>query len=133
MNFEYGDRNTATSLQQRFGDGSVSPKEVIDALLERNRQHKLPFAHASLDLISRHSPVLKDVPADVMSVLAEQLPGKVVAVFEQEWRDAFRAPPPPITTTTTNTTTTTTTTTTTDATIPATLTTSPATPGVDTT
>jgi hypothetical protein len=111
----------------------VSPKEVIDALLERNRQQKLPFAHASLDLISRHSPVLKDVPTELIPVLAEQLPNEVLAVFEQEWRDAFRVPPPPITTTTANTTTTTTTTTTTDATIPTTLTTSPATPGADTT
>jgi hypothetical protein len=134
MNFEYGDKNTAALLQQYFWDdslnGSLSPKEVIDTVLERNRQQKLPFAQASLDLIARHSPVLKDVPADVMSVLAEQLPNEVIAVFEQEWRDAFRAPPPPITTTTTNTTTTTTTTTatttTTDLTIPTALTTSPA-------
>jgi hypothetical protein len=47
-------------------------------------------------------------------------------VFEQEWKDAFRAPPPPVITTTTNATTTTTITTTTDSTIPTTLITSPA-------
>jgi hypothetical protein len=63
---------------------------------------------------------------DVLPLLAEQLPNEVLAVFEQEWKEAFRAPPPPITSTTTNTTTTTTTTTTTDSTIPTTLTTSPA-------
>ena len=137
MNFEYGNNNTAAFLQQRFREnslhGSLSPKEVIDTVLERNRQQKLPFAQASLDLIARHSPVLKDVPADVMSVFAEQLPNEVIAVFEQEWRDAFRAPPPPITNTTTNTTTTTTTTTTTDATIPTILTTAPTPLATDTT
>jgi len=76
----------------------------------------------------RHSPALKGmgVTTDVLPVLAQQLSTEVLAVFEQEWKEAFRAPPPPITTTTTNTTTTTTTTTTTDATIPLTLTTSPA-------
>jgi carbon monoxide dehydrogenase subunit G len=61
-----------------------------------------------------------------MPVLAEQLSTEVLAVFEQEWRDAFRAPPPPVTTTTTNATVTTTTTTTTDSTIPTTLVTPPA-------
>jgi carbon monoxide dehydrogenase subunit G len=76
----------------------------------------------------RHSPVLKDMdfPTDVIPVLAQQLSTEVLSVFEQEWRDAFRAPPPPVITTTTNATITTTTTTTTDSTIPTTLITSPA-------
>jgi Ran GTPase-activating protein (RanGAP) involved in mRNA processing and transport len=98
-------------------------------LLKRNRLLELQsFAEASLDLLVRHSPALKGmgVTTDVLPVLAQQLSTEVLAVFEQEWKEAFRAPPPPITTTTTNTTTTTTTTTTTDATIPLTLTTSPA-------
>ena len=75
----------------------------------------------------RHSPALKnmDFPTDVIPVLAQQLSNEVLSVFEQEWRDAFRAPPPPVTTTTTNATVTTTTTTTTDSTTP-TLITSPA-------
>lgn len=97
-------------------------------LLERNKRLKLqPYAEASLDLLVRHSPALKNMglPTDLMPVLAEQLSTEVLAVFEQEWRDALRAPPPPITTTTTNATVTTTTTTTTDSTIP-TLITSPA-------
>jgi hypothetical protein len=97
-------------------------------LLERNRRLKLqPYVEASLDLIFKHSPVLRAVgmPTDVIPVLAQQLSTEVLAVLEQEWRNAFRAPPPPITTTTTNATVTTTTTTTTDSTTP-TLITSPA-------
>jgi hypothetical protein len=111
----------------RASNEFVHMKERINALLERNRQHKLPYAQASLALLAKYSPVLKDVPADLISVLAEQLPNEVVAVFEQEWRDAFRVPPPPIITTTTNTTSTTTTTTTTrnDTAVPNMLTTSP--------
>jgi len=104
--------------------------------LERNRQRKtnLPYAEASLDLLVRHSPTLKDigVPTDVLPLIAEQLPTEVMATFEKEWRDAFRAPVPPVITTTTNTTTITTTTTTTDATIPTILTTSPVVTSTDT-
>ena len=97
--------------------------------MERNRRLKLqPYAEASLDLIFKHSPVLRAVgmPTDVIPVLAQQLSNEVLSVFEQEWREAFRAPPPPVTTTTTNATITTTTTTTTDSTIPTTLVTPPA-------
>ena len=104
-------------------------QEKISSLLERNKRLKLqPYAEASLDLLVRHSPALKDMgfTTDVLPLLAEQLPNEVLAVFEQEWRDAFRAPPPPVTTTTTNATVTTTTTTTTDSTISTTLITSPA-------
>ena len=107
---------------------STVQDEIIN-LLERNRDLRLqPYAKASVDLLVRHSPVLKDMdfPTDVIPVLAQQLSTEVLSVFEQEWRDAFRAPPPPVITTTTNATITTTTTTTTDSTIPTTLITSPA-------
>jgi hypothetical protein len=117
---------TLTSLNVCFG--SKFQKD-IDDLLEGNKRLKLqPFAKASLDLIFKHSPAIREVglPADVIPVLAQQLSTEVLAVFEQEWRDAFRAPPPPVITTTTNATITTTTTTTTDATIPTTVVTPPA-------
>ena len=101
----------------------------INGLLEKNRRLKLqPYAEASLDLLVRYSPELEDMDGlrDVLPLVGEHLSTEVMAIFEQEWQDAFRAPPPPITTTTTNTTTTTTTATTTDSTAPTTLTTSPA-------
>ncbi len=66
------------------------------------------------------------MPTDVLPLIAEQLSTEVLAIFEKERRDAFRAPAPPVTTTTTNMTTTTTTTTTTGATIPTTVVTPPA-------
>ncbi len=105
-------------------------REEIEELLEKNRQRKenLPYAKASLDLLVRHSPVLKNMgfPTDVIPVLAQQLSNEVLAVFGQEWQEVFRAPAPPVITTTTNATITTTTTTTTDSTIPTTLISSPA-------
>ena len=103
-------------------------RQKIHDLLERNKQQLLIHAGASLDLIFKHSPAIREVglPADVIPVLAEQLSTEVLAVFEQEWKDAFRAPPPPVITTTTNATVTTTTTTTTVSTIPTTLVTPPA-------
>jgi hypothetical protein len=121
---------TLTSLSFSCTEGGMD----IQArdLLERNKQLKrlklMPYAQASLDLLVRHSPALKDMnfPTDVLPLLAEQLSNEALVVFEQEWKDAFRAPPPPVITTTTNATVTTTTTTTTDATIPTTLVTSPA-------
>ncbi len=119
---------TLTTLYLGFGSDSELMKE-ISGLLERNRRLKLmPYAEASLDLLVRHSPELKDMDElrDVLPLVGEHLSTEVMAIFEQEWKDAFRAPPPPITTTTTNTTTTTTTATTTDSKAPTTLTTSPA-------
>jgi hypothetical protein len=98
-------------------------------LLERNKRLELmPYAEASLDLLVRHSPALKNMglPTDLIPVLAGQLSTEVLAAFGQEWQEVFRAPAPPVTTTTTNATVTTTTTTTTDSTIPTTLTISPA-------
>jgi hypothetical protein len=119
-----------TTLTQLLFDDDDEIDAEKNNLLERNRRLKLqPLAEASLDLLVRHSPLLKymGVPTDVLPVLAEQLSNEVLSVFEQEWQEVFRAPVPPITTTTTNTTTTTTTTTT-DATIPAILTSSPTAP-----
>ena len=83
----------------------------------------MPYAEASLDLLVRHSPALKNMglPTDLIPVLAEQLSTEVLAAFGQEWQEVFRAPALPVTTTTTNATVTTTTTTTTDSTIPTTL------------
>ncbi len=103
-------------------------RQKIHDLLERNKQQLQDHAEASIDLIYRHSPIIRYVglPTDLIPVFAKQLPNEVLAVFDQEWRDAFPAPPPPVTTTTTNATVTTTTTTTTESTIPTTLTTSSA-------
>jgi len=120
---------TLTELDHDYCNISFPLWKKFSDLLERNKRLKLmPYAEASLDLLVRHSPALKNMgfPTDVIPVLAEQLPNEVLAVFGQEWQEIFRAPPPPITTTTTNTTTTTTTTTTTDSTVPTTLTTLPA-------
>jgi hypothetical protein len=122
---------TLTSL--RFSPTLIGQFDTETSnLLERNRRGKLmPYAEASLDLLVRHSPELEDMDGlrDVLPLVGEHLSTEVMAIFEQEWRDAFRAPAPPVTTTTTNTTTntttTTTTTTTTDATIPTILTASP--------
>ena len=112
---------TLTSLNLAFNSqADWEIRDEIEKLLEKNRQRKenLPYAEASLDLLVRHSPALKNMgfPTDVIPVLAEQLPNEVMAVFAQEWEEIFRAPAPPITTTTT----------TTDSTIPTTLISSPA-------
>jgi len=121
---------TLTSIMRNSTFGYLEDLDrKLNAKLQRNRDEKLKsYSEASLDLIFKNSPALLEVgmPKDIISVLAGQLSNDVLSVFEQEWKDVFRAPPPPITTTTTNTTTTTTTTTTTDATILPTLTTSPA-------
>ncbi len=118
---------TLTSLYFSFNDFADSTlwKKISD-LLERNRRLELEkYGEASLDLLVRHSPALKNMgfPTDVIPVLANQLSNEVLSVFEQEWQEVLSAPPQPITTTTTNTTVTTTTTTTTDSTIPTTPTT----------
>ncbi len=125
------DKNkTLTTIKRNFtfvGRGDIDRK--LNEQLQRNRDLKLKlYAEASLDLIFKHSPVLREVgmPTELITVLAPQLSTEVLSVFEQEWRDAFRAPPPPVITTTTNATVTTTTTTTTDSTILPTPTTSPA-------
>jgi Ran GTPase-activating protein (RanGAP) involved in mRNA processing and transport len=121
---------TLTTINRDFFfAGHADIDRRLNQKLQRNRDLKLkPYAEASLDLIFKHSPVLREVgmPTELITVLAPQLSTEVLSVFEQEWRDAFRAPPPPITTTTTNTTVTTTTTTTTDPNVPTTLITSPA-------
>ena len=113
-----------TTLTTEFSfNGYRDLERKLNERLQRNRDLKLkPYAEASLDLIFKHSPLIRElgVPTDVIPVLAGQLSSKVLANFTEEWRDAFRAPPPPIITTTTNTTTTTTT----DSSIPAALITS---------
>ena len=115
---------TLTTLTTEFSfNGYRDLERKLNERLQRNRDLKLkPYAEASLDLIFKHSPLIRElgVPTDVIPVLAGQLSSKVLANFTEEWRDAFRAPPPPIITTTTNTTTTTTT----DSSIPAALITS---------
>ena len=121
---------TLTTLTTRFNfDGYEDIERKIHKHLERNIRLKLmPYAEASLDLLVKHSPGLKDMDGlrDVLPRLGEHLSADVTAIFEQAWKAAFRAPAPPVTTTTTDTNTTTTTTntttttTTTDSTIPTT-------------
>jgi hypothetical protein len=87
---------TLTELDHYYCNISFPLWKKFSDLLERNKRLKLmPYAEASLDLLVRHSPALKNMgfPTDVIPVLAEQLPNEVLAVFGQEWQEIFHITP----------------------------------------